>query len=272
MAPSQAGKKPAPPQKTKKPTARKKAVGSVVSASKPLTPIEQRFVEEYLIDLNGMQAYMRASKGTTEAAAAVSASRLLIKANVAAALSRAQSERSKRTEISADSALQEVWSIAIADARELVQVKVGCCRHCHGEANKRQRTLAEMNRDRESHIDAGKDVSEFDEEGGIGFNPLLLPNHLCPECGGDGHARTVLMDTRHLSPQAAALYAGAKEGKHGIEVLLHDKLAAMEKVFKHLGLYEKDNKQKVDPLTSLLHTIAGGNNNGFKPVTNDPEH
>ena len=215
---------------------------------------------------------MRASKNTSEAAAAVSASRLLIKANVAAALSQAQAERSKRTNMTADAALREVWSIAIADARELVQVKVGCCRHCHGEGHKRQRTVAEMNRDREKHAEAGKSLADFDEDGGIGFNPLLQPVAHCPECGGDGQARTVLMDTRHMSPQAAALYAGAKQGKHGIEVHMHDKLAAMEKVFKHLGLYKEDNTQKVDPLTALLHTIAGGNNSGFKPVQDDPEH
>lgn len=38
------------------------------------------------------------------------------------------------------------------------------------------------------------------------------------------------------------------------------------------GLDDKDNAP-VDPLTSLLHGIAkAGANNGFKPVTDDPEH
>lgn len=270
MASPPAGKKPAAPQNTKKPTARNKAVGSTVSESHPLEPRQERFVAEYLVDLNATQAAVRA--GYSAKTARQMGAQNLSKPSIQAAIIAGQSERSKRTEINSDAALKEAWAIAIADARELVQVKVGCCRSCHGEGNQRQRTVAEMNRDREKHIDAGKSVSEFDEEGGIGFNPLLPPNPVCPQCGGDGQARTVLMDTRYLSPQAAALYAGAKEGKHGIEVQMHDKLAAMEKVFKHLGLYEKDNKQKVDPLTSLLHTIAGGNNNGFKPVANDPEH
>ena len=34
---------------------------------------------------------------------------------------------------------------------------------------------------------------------------------------------------------------------------------------------EKDNQQKTDPLSALLHRIAGGNANGFKPVQDDPE-
>ena len=42
-------------------------------------------------------------------------------------------------------------------------------------------------------------------------------------------------------------------------------------MWKHLGLYEKDNEQKVDPLSALLHRIANGNANGFKPVEDDPE-
>jgi phage terminase small subunit len=81
----------------------------------------------------------------------------------------------------------------------------------------------------------------------------------------------MLADTRRLSPRAVALYAGAKMTKYGIEISMHDKGAAMETLFKHLGLYEKDNQQKTDPLAALLHSIANGNGNGFRPVANDPE-
>ena len=49
------------------------------------------------------------------------------------------------------------------------------------------------------------------------------------------------------------------------------KLDAIEKLAKHLGVYEKDNQQKADPLTALLTRIASGNNNGFVPVAIDPE-
>jgi len=50
-----------------------------------------------------------------------------------------------------------------------------------------------------------------------------------------------------------------------------DKNAALEKLFKHHGLYERDNNQKTDPLTSLLHAIASGSGSTFKPVADDPE-
>ena len=82
----------------------------------------------------------------------------------------------------------------------------------------------------------------------------------------------VLCDTRSLSPAAISLYAGAKQTKEGIEVKMHDKGAALEKVFKHLGLYEKDNEQKTDPLTALLQTITSGTGSTFKPVAHDPDH
>ena len=166
---------------------------------------------------------------------------------------------------------KEIASIAMADARELVEIKTGCCRCCYGEGHKYQRTVGEMNRDREAWVEKGKNPAEFDEAGGIGFNPLLQPHPECPVCGGDGMARTVLKDTRKLSPQAAALYAGAKQTKEGIEVKMHSKMDALEKLARHLGLYEKDNQQKTDPLASLLSAIASGNSSGFAPVAIDPE-
>lgn len=213
-----------------------------------LTPNEGRFVLEYMIDLNGTQAYMRAYPESAEPAARSSAARLLAKANVALAVEKAKTERAARTGITADRALAEVWAVATADPRELVQVKVGCCRCCYGEGYGRQRTVGEMNRDREKHTTKGKELADFDEEGGIGFNPHLPPNPECPDCCGDGNARVVLTDTRNLSPAAVALYAGARQGKFGIEVLLQGKAEAQRKVFEHLGL----NKQVVEVSLNLF--------------------
>jgi len=41
------------------------------------------------------------------------------------------------------------------------------------------------------------------------------------------------------------------------EVKLWDKNAAIEKAMKHLGLYEQDNKQKIDPICELLKQVGG---------------
>jgi phage terminase small subunit len=288
MAATPAGKKPITPMKSTKPAPRKKAAGVSDRAQKTpaaecaapktsqsdqsvaLEPRQQRFVDEYLIDFNATQAAIRA--GYSPKNARVIASQNLSKLNIRTAIAEARSKQQERTQITADEVLREAWNIAIADVRELVQVKVGCCRHCHGEGFRRQRTIAEYNHEREAFAKKGGMPAEFEEEGGIGFNPLRRPNLECPECGGDGQSRVVIMDTRDLSEQAVAIYAGAKQTKFGIEVLLNSKDAALEKLFKHLGLYERDNQQRVDPLASLLHTIASGNSSGFEPVARDPEH
>lgn len=216
-----------------------------------LSPNQERFVQEYLIDLNATRAYLVAHPGSKTTTANTEGSRYLVNPKVSAAIKIALNARSTRTQISADQVLMEAWAVAMADPRELVQVKVGCCRYCHGENHKRQRTVGEMNCDREEFAAKGKDAAHFDEEGGIGFDPLRQPHQECSACGGDGEARAVLMDTRNLSPQAAALYAGAKRTKYGIDVQMHSKSDAMDKVFRHLGLYEKDNSQKAAEFTTL---------------------
>ena len=57
-----------------------------------------------------------------------------------------------------------------------------------------------------------------------------------------------------------ALYAGVKQTKEGYQMLLVDKMAALEKVYKHLGLYKSDNEQKADALGDFLTAVqaAGG--------------
>lgn len=268
--PAAAKKVPAKPSKARAPA--KAAAPQVIAQATPtllLTDKQQRFVDEYLVDLNATQAAIRAGY-SVETARQIGAENLS-KPYIQAAISIARQAQQDRTAITADMVLLEIANVALADARDLVEVKTGCCRCCYGEGHKYQRTVGEMNRDREAWVEKGKNPAEFDEAGGIGFNPLLLPKDDCPICGGDGQARTVLKDTRQLNPRAAALYAGAKQTKEGIEVKMHSKLEALEKLAKHVGLYEKDNQQKADPLAALLRRIATGNSSSLLPVADDPE-
>ncbi|MDM0043754.1 terminase small subunit [Variovorax dokdonensis] len=235
-------------------------------AERLLTANEERFCQEYLIDLNATQAYMRARPGVKVTTSSVEGAKLLRNPQVAARITRLMAERSVKTGITAERVLQELWAIASADPRELVEHIVGCCRHCHGERFRHQRTVGEMQRDRAVWLEKGNDGAEFDEHGGIGFDPRKAPNPECPECFGRGHGRTFLGDTRKLSAAAAALYAGVKESKEGFEVKMHSKLDALEKVAKHIGLYEKHNQQKADPLGSLLAAIG----RSALPVVKEP--
>lgn len=272
---------PPTPRKTppkKKPTARKKAVGKAVpekpAAQLGLTPKQQRFVDEYLIDLNASQAAIRA--GYSPSTAGSIGHENLKKPEIQLALQEARKRQQERTQISADAVLRETWLQFSADRTELVSVHVGCCRHCYGEGFRYQRTLAEFNADRAKFLNgqrAGLIPAEedFDEQGGIGYDARKPPREECPECMGAGQPRQVIKDTRNLSEAGRAIYAGARMGKSGLEVLLHNKDSAAERLFKHLGLYEKDNEQKTDPLTTLLQRITNANSNGFVPVQDDPE-
>jgi phage terminase small subunit len=65
-----------------------------------LTAKQQRFVEEYLIDLNATQAAIRA--GYSEKTAYSIGNENLSKPEIAKAIETAQQERSQRTEITAD--------------------------------------------------------------------------------------------------------------------------------------------------------------------------
>ena len=78
-----------------------------------LTPKQQRFVEEYLIDLNATQAAIRA--GYSEKTAKVIAAQNLSKLNVQEAIEEAQNKRAERTEITQDMVLQELAKIGFSN-------------------------------------------------------------------------------------------------------------------------------------------------------------
>lgn len=77
-----------------------------------LPPRQQRFVEEYLIDLNATQAAIRA--GYSAKTANEQGAQLLAKLSVAEAVARAKAERSARTGLHADRVLEELAAIGFA--------------------------------------------------------------------------------------------------------------------------------------------------------------
>ncbi|MGO9770926.1 MAG: terminase small subunit [Roseiarcus sp.] len=84
-----------------------------------LTPKQKRFIEEFLLDLNGTAAYKRAGYNAKGHGAEVNAAKLLSNTEVASAISAAQAKRSRRTEVTADRVIQELAAIAFADPRKL---------------------------------------------------------------------------------------------------------------------------------------------------------
>ena len=78
--------------------------------AKPLTARRQRFVEEYLLDLNGSQAAIRA--GYSEQTATMQASRLLTNANIARAIAATQAKVAQRLDCDVERVMAELASIA----------------------------------------------------------------------------------------------------------------------------------------------------------------
>jgi len=96
----------------------------VAKGEGPLTVREMRFVEEYLVDLCGAAAAVRA--GYSPKKSNVRAMMILRRPRVKAALKEAQDARSKRTSITAERVLEELATIAFSDVTAyLEQSKTG---------------------------------------------------------------------------------------------------------------------------------------------------
>lgn len=74
-----------------------------------LSPKQQLFIDEYLIDLNATQAAIRA--GYSAKTAKQQASRLLTNVNITAAVAKAKQERSEVTKIDAEWVLKQAVSL-----------------------------------------------------------------------------------------------------------------------------------------------------------------
>lgn len=87
-------------------------------AKRQLSEQRQRFVEEYLIDLNGTQAAIRA--GYSVKTAQEQSSRLLSNVMVQEAISKAMAARSKRTGVNQDRVILELAKIAFVKMTDVV--------------------------------------------------------------------------------------------------------------------------------------------------------
>lgn len=84
-----------------------------------LTAKQQRFVDEYLVDLNATQAAIRA--GYSQKTANEQGARLLANVSVKEAVARGMNERSGRVGITQDMVLRELAKIGFSDIRKVVR-------------------------------------------------------------------------------------------------------------------------------------------------------
>lgn len=83
-----------------------------------LTAKQQRFVDEYLIDLNATQAAIRAGYSTDTAME--QGYQLLQKTSVSNAISQEMAHRSRRTGITQDRVLRELAKVAFVNANDVI--------------------------------------------------------------------------------------------------------------------------------------------------------
>jgi len=93
---------------------------------KKLTDRQQRFVEEYMVDLNATQAAIRA--GYSAKNASKIGPEVLGKTRVRAAVDRARAEQSTRTGITADRVLRELAKIGFADITDVADFDTALAR------------------------------------------------------------------------------------------------------------------------------------------------
>ncbi|MEQ5175443.1 terminase small subunit [Escherichia coli] len=177
-----------------------------------------------------VEAYRLAGYESEGNAAYVTASQLLRNPKVFRAISYFRNQYQKRYTADLDLLVSQLMAIVQADPNQLAQFRRVNCRYCWGENHHYQwRDIAEFDK---AAAQASRDGKPEPEYGGLGFVDNAIPNPDCPKCCGEGTGQLYMADTTLLDGEARQLYAGAKLGKFGVEILLEDKAAARRELIK----------------------------------------
>ena len=220
--------------------------GESVDSLLALTEPELRFVDHYLRYRNVTQAYRAAHPDCAISTAAKAGRNYMENPRVRAAISARAKEAYKDTQATVGWLLQRFLDIATADPRELIGLKIGCCRYCHGDDHGYQwrereyvEALAEAERESALANPFNKAAVRFpDIAGGLGYNATTPPHPDCPQCHGEGLERFVPRDTDDLSDQALLLFGGIKVKQNGAyEIVIADRQKALENVGRIMGAF-----------------------------------
>lgn len=167
-----------------------------------LTPKREQFCQEYLIDLNGAEAAIRA--GYARSGAKQEAYRLMARPEVQERIAALQAARSERTSITADRVLEEAGRIGFAKITDLVrwgvkEVAIGF----DGDGK------------RLSPQDIGDAVVVHHE-----LAPFLEP-----------------IDSDDLPDHVKAAVAEVALTKDGLKLKMHGKVEALNLAARHLGMF-----------------------------------
>jgi phage terminase small subunit len=167
-----------------------------------MTPKQQRFRDEYLIDLNATRAYRAAGYRGDDNVCAVEGHRLLSNPKIAASIQDAMDKRSKRTAITADKVLEELAKIGFSDIRRVIK--------WYSQTNV-------------AWVDSDADMEALAEDGALRF---AVANQV------------ELVSSNEIDDDTAAAIAEVSmTGTGALKVKLHDKRGALVDLGRHLKLF-----------------------------------
>lgn len=167
---------------------------------KKLTAKQQKFVDEYLIDLNATRAYKAVyPKCKSDEAANAASSRLLRNVKVQEQIEKGQQEIQARTKITQDKIVKELAKIAFSNATDYVEVVTRPTIH------------RIWDKEKEKYVYEEGDVYEQD---------------------------IILKDTKSLTDDQKAAISSIKNTKHGIAIEQCNKVEALHLLGQHLGMFK----------------------------------
>jgi phage terminase small subunit len=186
------------------------------------------------------------AQNMTRESIAVAASRVLAHPGVKAEIDRISHKAAEHVEFTAADWLRHNVEIATADPNELIRTRLICCRNCYG-VNGAFQWRDEMewaDACAESFAAAARAEREGSPEtvpipgndGGYGFDRTRPPRADCERCGGEGTSEVYVADSGRLTGAARRLYAGVKQTKYGVEVLMRNQDQALKNIGNYFGL------------------------------------
>lgn len=218
----------------------------------PLTDAEERFAAEYAVSHNIIRAFLAAEpvhQNSGQKQITKRGRAYFNRPHVQAKIRELTDYGQYQTGFSLAEAVGMALAIFNADPNELISIRVGCCRHCHGEDHGYQWREDDYLKAIDEASLSGKRLPDIG--GGFGFDHTAAPHPDCPRCGGEGVPRDVVQPTEHLSPAARLLFNGVKRTKDGLQILTLDRMKALELACKLAGLLKPEGSPTVNVNTQV---------------------
>lgn len=248
-----------------------------MSTNEDLTNDELEFCELFAASGYGAWAYKTAfdknSKITTTLHERLAAKKLRDH-RIMGQIETIRADRRAIYQSTVETCLENWLTIAMADPDELIGLRVGCCRRCHGNGFQYQWDELEYSErcqevEKEMALCKDETLRKFirypDCSGGFGWDFTREPRDDCPGCRGEGIQRVVARDTSKLSPAARLLYGGVKQTKEGLQMIIADRVKALENASKIMGAFQETVNVKFNnPLVQMAVAVQIGQSD---PIT-----